>query len=228
MGWQPGGAEASRVLDCRTAFLPVFVIASGFESSSCPGIAYNLQNSCIAHAGARGPGRRFLMRFANLIFRFAAATAVVGAAMTANAWDLTFGGTYTNPNTDNEQLTILYQFSDLLGNNFNVNDVSYAYGGGLSSGFLDASSAAGGILDLNFSGTDVFAGGTHTMAGIWTDNTPPTTANTLNTGTYSASFDGVGDFNFTFVGQRPAPEPTTIVAMAVGIGSLLSRRRKRV
>jgi len=148
--------------------------------------------------------------------------------MTANAWDLTFGGTYANPNTDNEILTILYQYSDLLGNTFNLNSVTYQYGGGASSGFLDASSPADGVLDLDFSGTDIFASGTHTMAGIWTDNTPPTTANTLSTGTYSASFDGVGDFNFTFVGETPAPEPTTLVAMAVGIGGLLSRRRKKV
>jgi hypothetical protein len=171
-------------------------------------------------------GGTLLKRFSKSLIKIALLATFGGVAASANAWIVLFGGTYTNPYTNFENLTIHYETSDLLGPNYIVNLIQYHYTTGVSnSGHLIATSLGGQVLDVNFSGGDVAAGGTHTMYGTWTANIPQTTANTAPTGTYSASFDGLGDFDFAFVGQA-APEPPAYGVVALGLGGLLIRRRK--
>lgn len=155
--------------------------------------------------------------------RLSLAVGIVSASVSAHAWIIALQGTYTNPNTNMENLTVLNEWNTLFGAPA-ITSISYSYTGVANSGKATFA-LPGKAFDVDFSGNTVFAGGTHSFSGIW-NATQIAGVDTKATGTYSASFDGISAWSWTFVGQ-PVPEPSTIAGLTLGLGVILARRRRR-
>ncbi len=170
-------------------------------------------------------GDNIMTQLTTKVFARTAAVLALGTiALSAHAWIITFGGQYDNPNTNSELLHFDYQFSNLLGNGF-VGSISYGYDATTNSGAFDFS-GNGETVDATFSGTTVYTGPlSHSFSGTWTA-LADTSSNVAPGGTYSASFDGIGQYNWSIVGTQAVPEPVSMVTFGVGLLGLVARRKR--
>lgn len=156
------------------------------------------------------------------LLKVAAVAGFVGSVVSAQAWVINLGGTYTggaNPNV----ISLVWENSTLFPGGFS-NGTSFGYTATTNAG---SSVFTDGVRTLNFdfSGINIHAGGTQSWFGTWTA-TSIINLNTKSEGTYTFSFDGINQWSESVVGQ-PVPEPASIALIGIGFATLLRRRRAR-
>lgn len=157
----------------------------------------------------------------NSTLRLAAVAAVLGAALSANAFVITVTGDYTG-GISNPSLTVTSEQSNLVGlENFAVYTLQAPVTGTTSTINLDFKSASNTLL-LSGQGFAVTSG-TTSFAGTWTGTY--TGDATITSGTYSGTYDKSGKFSIAVAGE-PVPEPASMAALGIGAVALLRRRRK--
>lgn len=155
-------------------------------------------------------------------WKVATVAAFFGTVVSAHAWVINLGGTYTggaNPSV----ISLVWENSTLFPGAFS-NGTSFGYTATTNSGSSDFTDGVR-TLDFDFSGINVHAGGTQSWFGTWTA-TSIIDLNTKSEGTYTFSFDGINQWSESVVGQ-PVPEPASLALISIGVAAVIRRRRTR-
>ncbi len=160
--------------------------------------------------------------------RLVAVAATLGAALSANAYVLTFAGNYTGTFLTANSFDVDATLTQGLSFNFAVDDASSASATGGTASLLTTLKNFSGSKSLQITSTSnstsVNNGGVTSFSGAWTGVTSGLGIN--NFGTYSGSFDGQGNYSISITGA-PVPEPASMVALSLGAVGLLRRRARK-